>query len=215
MLDFIATNWVNMLLIIVGLSAFVIYFWQKRDKKRTAATLVKGQIDLIEERVRSLKNDHQLGNIAVYHSKIILQENLWVKYKHLLIKDLQKSDAAIIQKFFDSAEQIEHARSDIIQTMTRSWEHKSLAEHQIVADIVQKEINKQLEVSGKPNAKGEIQIQVETNKVEMFRQVYRPLDLVFTPDIAISALVKHLNDFDMLSGTTAYKMIQDWSYDNK
>ena len=75
MLGFIATNWVNMLLVIVGLSAFVIYFWQKRDKKRTAATLVKGQIDLIEERVRSLKNDHQLGNIAVYHSKTILQEN--------------------------------------------------------------------------------------------------------------------------------------------
>lgn len=215
MLNFISTNWVNMLLVIVGLSAFVIYFWQKRDKKRTAATLVKGQIDLIEERVRSLKNDHQLGNIAVYHSKIILQENLWEKYKHLLIKNLQKTDAAIIQKFFDSAEQIEHARSDIIQTITHSWEHKSLAEHQVIANIIQKEIDKQLSTSGKPNEKGEIQIQVETNKFEVFRQVYRPLDLVFTPDIAISALIKHLNDFDMLSGTTAYKMIQDWSYDNK
>lgn len=209
MLNFLLDNWVNLLLVLVGLSAFGVYFWQKRDEKRTAATLVKGQIDLIEERVRSIKNDHQLGNIVVYHSKIILQENLWEKYKHLLIKDLQKSDAAIIQRFFDSAEQIEHARSDIIQTITHAWEHKSLTEHQVVAELIQKEIDKKVEI------KEEIQTQGETNKIELFRQVYRPLDLVFTPDIAISALVKHLNDFDMLSGTTAYKAIQNWSYDKK
>lgn len=158
-----------------------------------------------------MKSDHQLGNISVYHSKIILQENLWEKYKHLLIKNLQKSDAEIIQKFFDSAERIEHARSDIVQTMTRSWEHKSLVEHQIVGNTIQMEIDKKM--SGKPDEKG--QFEIPMNKVDGFRQVYRPLDLVFTPDIAISALVKHLTDFDTLSGTTAYKMIQSWSYDNK
>ena len=68
-------DWSNLLLVCVGLSAFGVYYWQKRDEKRAAATLVKGQIDLIEERVRALKDDHQLGNISVYHSKIILSKN--------------------------------------------------------------------------------------------------------------------------------------------
>lgn len=214
MLSLLQNNLIDILLILVGLSAFGVYFKQKRDEVRTAATLVKGQIDLIEERVGVLKNDHQLGNIAVYHSKIIMQENLWEKYKHLLVKKLQKSDAAIIQKFFDNAEQVEHARSDIIQTMMNSWKHKSSVEHQIVGDIIQTEIGKRLSEVCKEGQGGNFQFQIDMNRVEAFRQVYRPLDIVFTPDIAISALVKHLNSFDMLSGTTAYQTILNWSYDN-
>ena len=204
-------DWSNLLLVCVGLSAFGVYYWQKRDEKRAAATLVKGQIDLIEERVRALKDDHQLGNISVYHSKIILDENLWEKYKHILIKNLQKSDVEIIQKFFDNAEQIEHARSDIIQTLNRAWEHKSLVEHQVAGELIKIEIDKKL--STKTGEKTEVEI--DMNKVEAFKQMYNPLELVFTPDIAISALVIYLTIFDMLSGTTAYKKIQSWSYDNK
>ena len=205
---------INGLIAIAGFSAIIIYKAQKREKIKTAATLVKGQIDLIEERIGVLKNDHQLGNIAVYHSKIILQENLWEKYKHLLVKKLQKSDAAIIQKFFDNAEQVEHARSDIIQTMTNAWQHKSSVEHQIIGDIIQTEISKCLPEACKEGQVGNYQFQINMNNIEAFRQVYRPLDIVFTPDIAISALVKHLNGFDMLSGTTAYQTIQKWSYDS-
>ena len=215
MLSFFQNNLIDILLILVGLSAFGVYFKQKRDEVRTAATLVKGQIDLIEERVGVLKNDHQLGNIAVYHSKIIMQENLWEKYKHLLVKKLQKSDVAIIQKFFDNAEQVEHARSDIIQTMMNSWQHKSAVEHQIVGDIVQTEIDNCLSEVGERGQGMNFQVQIDMSKVDAFRRVYRPLDTVFTPDIAISALVKHLNSFDMLSGTTAYQTILNWSYDNK
>ena len=215
MLSFFQNNLIDILLILVGLSAFGVYFKQKRDEVRTAATLVKGQIDLIEERVGVLKNDHQLGNIAVYHSKIIMQENLWEKYKHLLVKKLQKSDVAIIQKFFDNAEQVEHARSDIIQTMMNSWQHKSAVEHQIVGDIVQTEIDNCLSEVGERGQGMNFQFQIDMSKVDAFRRVYRPLDIVFTPDIAISALVKHLNSFDMLSGTTAYQTILNWSYDNK
>ena len=45
-----------------------------------------------------------------------------------------------------------------------------------------------------------------------FKNNYRPLDLVFTPDIAINALTKNLNNFNMLAGTTAYQNLQKYSY---
>ena len=214
MLDFVVSHLMDILLIIVGLSAFGVYFKQRRDEIRTAATLVKGQVDLIEERIGTLKNDHQLGNIAVYHSIVIIQETLSEKYKHLLVKKLQKSDAAIIQKFFDNAERIEHARSDIIHTITSSWEHKSLTEHQIVGNIIHSEICKQLSEARKQGLIASFQFQINMDEIEAYRHAYRPLDLVFTPDIAISALVKYLNSFDALSGTTAYRTIQKLSYDN-
>ena len=47
MLSLLQNNLIDILLILVGLSAFGVYFKQKRDEVRTAATLVKGQIDLI------------------------------------------------------------------------------------------------------------------------------------------------------------------------
>ncbi len=191
-------NWSNLLLVGVGLSAFGVYYWQKRDEKRAAATLVKGQIDLIEERVLALKGDHQLGDISIYHSKTILQENLWERYKHILIKSLQKSDAEIIQKFFDSAEQIENVRGDIVKLLKISWENKGRAEMENVGLFI------------KDNP-----IEQAMPCIQQFQQGYRPLSIVYIPDIVINSLVKQLNDFTMLSGTTAYQKIQQWSYDKR
>ena len=51
---FLEENWLNLLLVLVGLSAFVTYFWQKRDSKRAAATLLKSQIDSVEKSILQL-----------------------------------------------------------------------------------------------------------------------------------------------------------------
>lgn len=40
-------DWADVFLIAVGLSAIAVYFFQKRDKKRSAATLILGQINSI------------------------------------------------------------------------------------------------------------------------------------------------------------------------
>lgn len=195
----ILKEWSNLLLVCVGLSAFGVYYWQKRDEKRAAATLVKGQIDLIEARVSALKNDHQLGDISIYHSKTILHENLWEKYKHLLIKNLQKPDAEIIQKFFDSAEQIEDARSDIVKLMKISWENKGRVEIENIGLLMKENFT----------------IDQAMPPIQQFQQNYRPFSIGYIPDILITSIVKQLNDITMLSGTTAYQKIQHWSYDRR
>ena len=83
MVKFIVENWtylIDLLLVIVGLSAFVVYCAQKRAELLSAGTLIIGQIDLVEKNVSVLKNDHQLNNVAVYNSKPIIKENMWEKY---------------------------------------------------------------------------------------------------------------------------------------
>lgn len=195
----ILKEWSDLLLIAVGLSAFGVYYWQKRDEKRSAATLIKGQIDLIEERIYALKSDHQLGNISIYHSKAILQENLWGKYKHLFIKRLQKSDAELIQKFYDSAEQIEHARSDISKLLELAREQKALVQMETIGAFIKDIQNPE-------------QAQVEIGR---FQSIYGPLDIGYVPDMVINSFVKYLSDIHMLSGTIAYQKIQNWSYDKR
>lgn len=197
MLAFLSSNILDILLILVGLSAVGVYFWQKYDQLRTAATLLKGEIDTIEKRISVLKDDNQIGNISIYHSQKIMGENLWNKYKYLLVKSLSKSEAEMIGRFFDSAEQIERARIDICNSLNNAWTHASFVEHNIIGEF----------------AKNITDYQELQNKIAAFRQIYTPLDIVYTPQIAINAIMKHLGNFSMLVGTTGYKKIEKISYE--
>lgn len=194
MLEFLTEYWSDLLVAVVGLSAFGVYFFEKRDRLRIAATLVQGQIDSIEKHISALKNEQQLGNIAVYHTQIILKDNLWEQYKHLFVKLLNSSEYDLIQAFYDNAEKLERSRLEIIGTITTAWRDKSTVEHQVLADIIRKTPNDW------------------ENELISFQSKFRPVDMVFTPDIAINALTKSIDNFYPVSGTTAYQKIQKKSY---
>lgn len=194
MVNFLTENLFNILLILVGLSAFGVYFWQKSDHRRVAATLIQGQIDSIEKHILALKNEQQLGNIAVYNTTQIIHENSWEQYKHLFVKVLNNSEYELVQTFFDNAEKLERSRLEIIETIKTAWRDKSSTQQQIIADIIK----------NKPED--------WQNNVQRFESIYIPLDYVFTPDIVIAALTKCLNNFYPISGTTAYQKIQKKSY---
>lgn len=188
-------DWADVFLIAVGLSAMIVYIFQKRDKKRSAATLILGQIDSIEEKIGILKNGHQLNNVVVYHSKTIISENTWEKYKHLFAKELSQSEHRMIQNFFDTAEQLERTRADIVMVIKNAWADKSSVEHQIIGEMIKNDVI----TTSMPNEMR------SSKEITLFQDRYKPLDLVFTPDIAINSFVNNLNNFTMLSGTTAYE----------
>lgn len=195
MADIIRQNWnliIDVLLVVVGLSAFVIYCAQRRTIVYSAGTMIVGQVKLIEQNIQSLKGDNQLGNIAVYHSKPIIKENMWEQYKHLFAKRLTGAEYELVQHFFDHAEQLERARLDIISTIVNGWKDKSSVEHQVVAQML---------TGGATN-----------EQIDTFRMQYRPLDMVFTPNIAIEALTKSLDTFSALVGTTAFAKLAKRSY---
>ena len=52
--DFWFTNWVNVLLIMVGVSAIVLYVVQERRRKTEAASLLVLQIDELLDRIRAI-----------------------------------------------------------------------------------------------------------------------------------------------------------------
>ena len=197
MIDLILNNWSDLLLSIVGLSAVFVYIWQKRDQRSAAATLVKEQIDTIERNVLALKNDPNLGNNSVYCSKSILIENHWEQQKHLLVKKLSQSEVETIQRFFDNATQIESARLDIIKVFNNDWANKSQAGCQIAANIVAS--------GGDDTTIKELYAQ--------FMQRYSSLSPEFLPNIITNTLIKNLQNFEFISGTTGYAKIEKWSYE--
>ena len=201
MWDFIVANWLNILLVIVGLSAFGVYYAQRRDQKRSAATLLKGQIDSVEKSVTALQNDNSLGNVSIYKTNPIIRENVWEKYRHLFARKLTRSEMDIVQEFFDNAEQIERARQDINKIIENAWEHKSLVGNLKFADYINDSLGK---VSDQP-----------LTKITQFRESFDPLSTEFTPQIIVDVIAKNMMFFRNLSGTTAYKKIEKLAYDKK
>lgn len=196
----ILSNIFNILLVAVGASAFAVYFLEQRKIKKVAATIIIEQINSIEKTVSLLKDDRAFGNIALYCSNKIIDQNVWEQYRHLFVKKLSSAEYDCIQNFFESAEQIEHARMDIISMLTNAWTNKSYFLHNAASAYVK---------DGKSNSMSAKQIEQE---VQSFSDVYSPLDLVFVPDIVINAILRRLKNFRFLSGTTAYKKIHKMSY---
>ena len=191
-LTYLHENWLDIALVLVGLSAFIVYFFQKRDRLFIGGTLIVSQINSIEKSISSLKDDPQLCNVSVFYSKPIIKENMWESYKHLFAKRLTSSEYNCVQRFFDHAEQLERARNDIIGTITTAWKDKSIVEHEEVAKMIEGDC--------------------ESSKIQEFIEAFCSLDLVFTPHLAINSLTKGLNDFVQLTGTSAYGKIQRHSY---
>ena len=121
---------------------------------------------------------------------------MWEEYKHLFVKRLSRPNYNLVQEFFDNAEQLERARTDIINLIVNSWTNKSITEHQIIADYI-KTSPTDVEARG---------------KIDYFENIFRPLDIVYIPHIAINSLTKNLSDFRSLIGTSAYEDIQKYSY---
>lgn len=199
MFDFINSNWLDILIAIVGLSAFGVYLWQKHDQVRTAATLVLGEIDLIEKRVSALMNEGQLNDVSIYYSQSVLSENLWGNYKHLLIKYLSPAETTLVSRFFENAQRIETARSDILESIRIDWNHASLIEHYYAGVLTNVYLQKD---------KAE---KIEED-IETFKDYYGRLDLTLTAKLSTRLLNKYLSNFSVLSGTTAYAKIQKLSF---
>ena len=190
-MTFLLRNWLNILMVLVGLSAFWVYFAQKRDQRRSAATILKSQIDAIEESVSMLRNDHDLGNVSVYQLNVLINENMWDKSRHLFVKKMTRSETDIIQEFYNSAERIERARKDIVQTVYNAWEHSGM----IVQDAL-----------GANSGQA-------TDRIVGFRNAFDPLEIAFTPNVLVQTLTNNMMYFKNLSGTTAYQKLEKWSYD--
>lgn len=103
MINFIKVNWVNLGLIIVGLSAVWIYKAQEKEKLRDAASLVVLQIDELQKRVQEIQSyitNRGLNDIAFYESLPLIDVDHWKNYKHLFIRKIDNKSYDSINKFY-------------------------------------------------------------------------------------------------------------------
>lgn len=191
--DYLINNWINLALVVVGASAFITYLLQKRNEKKAAATKVLLQIDQIEKNVAALKANRKLYNTDVYRIPVILAYNSWEEYGFLFYKAIPQDDIKLIDDFFVCATELEKSRVAICRSLLVAWEHKDVELQKEIAEITRNGEN------------------IDVN-IDNFKKSFNPRAEIFTADLPIDILLANLNNYRALSGTTAYKRLQKFSY---
>lgn len=107
--EFINTNWLNILLVLVGTSAFFIYWAQERRKVSEAASLIVMQVEDLQKQMREIGSyisEGILNDTAFYESQILLKTDYWNQYKHYFIRKLDSFSFSTFDEFYNCATEI-------------------------------------------------------------------------------------------------------------
>ena len=222
-MDFIAKNWVNMCLVLVGSFALVIYILQERRKKIDAASLIVLQIDEVQEKLREISTyivDGKLNETAFYESLPLIEENYWSKYKHYFVKKMDAMSYGSMNQLYDYVLGIQEQQ----QLMKILQKNAFVLVQSILANLEAQLIN-----FGLNNSYGSIPMaQIWQNPsfdLNQFLNMYWQQDEkikaiinkgVLTPYIPVQikiSLEKILKEYSMLEivGTEGYQMLKKFS----
>lgn len=204
-LSWLWKNVFDIALVAVGASAFITYFLQQKNERKAASTLILDQIDSIEKTVHSLKEDYHhnnktLDDNAVYLANEIAYKGAWNEYQYLMVKKLSQSELSLIQRFFESAYQIEKARADIVHCFKLGWNNKSMVTYLKYGQFMDPTYETKNE---EPKKLIDLFLENTANTHS------------FSPGIAYKALYAELDNYAKLSGTTAYEKLHKMSFRNK
>lgn len=95
--------------IVVGASAFYIYWAQERRKVSEAASLIVMQVEDLQKRIREIGSYISEGNLndtAFYESQILFKTDYWNQYKHYFIRKLDSFSFNTLDEFYNCAAEI-------------------------------------------------------------------------------------------------------------
>lgn len=113
-MEFLKENFLDILLVLVGLTAFIVYFLQEREKRREAAALIYLQINEIQKGIEEISSyiiEGQLNATAFYESLSLIEENYWSKYKHYFVNRIDGKSFESINKLYKYALEIQDQQS--------------------------------------------------------------------------------------------------------
>lgn len=123
LLDFLKANWVNLGLILVGLSAVWIYKMQEKGKLRDAACMIVLQINEIQKRVQEIQSyitNQGLNLTAFYESLPLIDVNYWNNYKHLFVRKIDNKSYDSINKFYQYVTSMQE-QQELLRNLQRNY----------------------------------------------------------------------------------------------
>lgn len=201
----------QLLLVVVGASALIVYLFQKKSEVRTAATIVAAQIIDIEKKIDSRESVMQLALPALYRSPKLLDENSWLRNKHILTKKLKSADIALLDSYFMNVEFIHRNSEILVELLINEWKYRAQALQFRYSDIVYKELPN---IPISQTATNAEQNRIQTNylkEITDFYDVFSSISYIFTPNLPFESYKAALTMYQSITGSVAYAKLQKLS----
>ena len=107
--NFICGNWLNILLVIVGASAFIVYWVQEHRKISEAASLIVLQVEELQTRIAEISSyisEGKLDEGAFYESQMLFKTDYWDKHKHYFVRTMDPFSFETFDAFYNCASEI-------------------------------------------------------------------------------------------------------------
>ena len=140
-LTYLRENGAELIPVVVGSFAILIYILQNRTTKINAAKIIVLQIMDIQLKLNEFDMfiiGKSMNTVGIYESTPIIMDNQWDKYKQILVKKISSDDYREIENFYQIAEvvnaeqetikQLEKESFYIKQKMMYSWECEVIKE---------------------------------------------------------------------------------------
>ena len=104
-INYLIENFFNILLVIGGLGAYIVYFRECKAKERDAAALIVTQIEELKEKlliINNMSTGNSINQKVFYETTDIITDNQWEKYKHMFINKIDSYSFKTINSFYES-----------------------------------------------------------------------------------------------------------------
>ena len=177
-MEFLNSSLFNALVtLIVGCTAFVLYYRKIIDNKRTVAKIIWLEIKAAEERIDDIKRNSLNNN-----TKPILRNNSWLENQHFIISHFDADEIKLLTDFYNTTENIELLRQQIINSHIETMNSKAAAVQNELMTMIKDNIN--------------------LEEVEKFSHNYNNIGHVFIPNEPVRLVEIELSNIRYITGTS-------------
>lgn len=185
--------------LIAGSIALIIYFFQKKDKKTSAARIILSEIRLAEQKEVYVKTLFE-QNVKGYPT--VLPVNSWEKYSYLFASDFDQDQLDEISNFYSNCKQIDEASNRDNNYFWLSAEYIAKSGQDKAADLLIASVNSDSS-----------ELSLDTKKLEKLRDSilgnFDKYSYLYAPQKSLNMLNSSLSKFQKLSTTpTGLKLKQ-------
>lgn len=202
MYDFLNSNFFQTVVaLIAGLVAYFIYWKQKLDYKKDAATSILLEIQNAERIIARIRESIRDNLLKI--DRTIIQSNNWEKYQHLFARDFDRDEWDTISDFYNKSILLDEAVKYNSLGFTNDVEQIRANKQRILADFAKDLIT---------NASNKLQLNRDSsemisefnNQVKAFDQIYmsKQGEFAYLPMKPLNDAKIYLEDLRMISTTS-------------
>lgn len=186
-MEFLNSSLFNALItLIVGCTAFILYYKKINDNKQTIAKIIWLEVKATEERIDDIKRNSLNNN-----TKPILRNNSWLENQHYIISEFDSDEIKILTDFYNTAENIESLRQQIINSHIETMNSKAAAVQNELMSMIKQD--------------------VDLNEIEKFSKNYNDIGHVFIPNEPVRLAKIELENIRYITGSTAGSKLKNIS----